>query len=86
MILGVPLEAIDEDYKLTDEALVAERDERLVEIREIGLTEDFATTAKDMIVQTERHLQDRYGGLDNYLDLIGFGEPDRIRLRALLMS
>ena len=36
---------------------------RMVEIREIGLTEDFAVTAKDMTERLVHHLDERYGEL-----------------------
>lgn len=85
MILDVPAPAIEHDYFLTDAALLAERDERLVEIHEIGLTDAWANTAEDMISGMEKHLAQKYGGLDGYLDTIGFGEADRAKLREVLL-
>lgn len=85
LTLGVPVSAIDFDYQLSDEALVPERESRLKEIREIGLTDDFGDTAPDLIQQTAQHLDARYGGLDAYLDGIGFGAAQRERLRDLLL-
>lgn len=85
MILDVPVSAIEHDYALTDEALIPEREERLVEIRQIGLTDEWADTAKDMIVRIEQHLNEKYGGLDAYLDGIGFGADDRARVRDALL-
>lgn len=85
MILDVPIPAIEHDYRLTDKELVPEREERLVEIREIGLTEEWADTAKDMIVSIETHLVEKYGGLDAYLDQIGFGADDRAKVREALL-
>ncbi|KAM6522618.1 hypothetical protein FALCPG4_012253 [Fusarium falciforme] len=85
MILDVPVAAIEHDYALTDEALIPEREERLVEIRQIGLTDEWADTAKDMIVRIEQHLNEEYGGLDAYLDGIGFDADDRARVRDALL-
>ncbi|KAM5377456.1 hypothetical protein ACJZ2D_004995 [Fusarium nematophilum] len=85
MILDVPISAIEHDYGLSDDALIPEREERLVEIRQIGLTDDWADTAADMIVRIKQHLDDRYGGLDAYLDSIGFGAGDRARVREALL-
>ena len=85
MILDVPIPAIEHDYVLTDAALLAERAERLVEIREIGLTDAWASTAEDMISGMEKHLAREYGGLDGYLDSIGFGQADRTKLREVLL-
>ena len=85
MILGVPIPAIEHDYSLTDEALIPERNERLVEIHEIGLTDEWVDTAKDFIEKVEQHLNDKYSGLDNYLDQIGFGGEDRVKVRDALL-
>jgi protein tyrosine/serine phosphatase len=84
MIIGVPLEAIDHDYRLSDRELAPEKESRLAEIREIGLTEEFAETAKDMVERTAEHLDTKYGGLDNYLDGLGFGKEKREKLRENL--
>ncbi|CAM1508490.1 Fc.00g053380.m01.CDS01 [Cosmosporella sp. VM-42] len=85
LILGVPIPAIEHDYSLTDEALIPEREERLVEIHEIGLTDEWADTAKDFVVRVEQHLNERYGGLDKYLDEIGFGGEARVKVRETLL-
>lgn len=85
LILDVPLEAIEHDYLLTNGALESEREERLVEMREIGLTDDWFDTAPDMIARIAQHLDDVYGGVVEYLDKIGFDRDDRQRLRELLL-
>lgn len=86
MMLGVPLEAIEHDYFLTDAALQGEGlDERLAEIRSIGLPVQWAGTAEDMITGIQDHLKTTYGGLDAYLDGIGFLEEDRARVRENLL-
>jgi protein tyrosine/serine phosphatase len=85
MTLGVSLEAIDFDYQLSEEALLPEKESRLAEIREIGLTQEFGSTAKDLIDKMAQHVRTRYGGLDGYLDGIGFGEEKRTQLRGLLL-
>ncbi|KAH7008034.1 protein-tyrosine phosphatase-like protein [Ilyonectria destructans] len=85
MILGVPIPAIEYDYGLTDAALLEGRDERIAEVRQIGLTEEWVSTAPGMIVGIEQHLKTRYGGLDSYLDSIGFGAGDRAMVRETLL-
>ena len=85
MILGVPLDAISHDYMLSEDELLPEKEERLREIREIGLTDEFANVAPDMVSRTAEHLNESYGGVDGYLDRIGFMEGDRQRLREILL-
>ncbi|KAK2598950.1 hypothetical protein QQS21_005555 [Conoideocrella luteorostrata] len=85
MILDVSLDAIEHDYILTDAALAEERNERLAEIRQIGLTDDWAATSPAMVTGVQKHLQAKYGGLHAYLDGIGFDSTERANLRHLLM-
>ncbi|ODA77384.1 hypothetical protein RJ55_07012 [Drechmeria coniospora] len=85
MILDVPVSAIEHDYFLTDAALLSSRDERLAEVREIGLSDEWASTAEDMITGMDEHLVQKYGGLNAYLDHIGFGEAARTKLRDVLL-
>lgn len=85
MILGVPLKAIEHDYLLTDAAIQEGYDERLAEIRAIGLPDHWAGTSKDMIIELHNHIEDRYGGLRGYLDSIGFLEEDRAKVTQSLL-
>ncbi|KAL0944081.1 tyrosine serine protein [Colletotrichum truncatum] len=85
LILDVPLKAIEYDYSLTQGALESEREERLKEMREIGLTDDWFDTAPDMIAKIAQHLDSVFGGVQGYLDMIGFNQDDRRRLKELLL-
>lgn len=42
-MLGVPIEAIDFDYRMSEEELLPEKPARMAEITSIGLSEEFAT-------------------------------------------
>lgn len=85
MILGVPLEAIEHDYFLTDVALKDSQAERMAEIRTIGLPGHWAGTASNMISGIHQHLTDTYGGLNAYLDGIGFLEQERSKVKDNLL-
>lgn len=93
MALGrgaVPLTAVRHDYMLTGEALAAgeagpDREARLAEVREIGLGREFGDVAPDLVERLAAHLDERYGGLEAYLDGVGFGEEERQRLREALL-
>lgn len=82
MILDVPMPAIEHDYFLTDHSLAREREQLTSEVLSVGLTEAWAYTDKGMMTGLKMHLDDRYGGLNSYLDSIGFDEP----LRALVQE
>ncbi|PHH81190.1 hypothetical protein CDD80_24 [Ophiocordyceps camponoti-rufipedis] len=85
MALRVPIPAIEHDYSMSDAALVADIDKRLADLRETGFPEEWASTAKNMVPGVQAHLADKYGGIDGYLDSIGFGEDDRIKLSEALL-
>lgn len=85
MILGIAPEAIEYDYHQTDAARAELLDARIAEVREAGLADDFARTAPPMVMAVRMHLERRYGGLEKYLDSIGFVDEDRIQMRATLL-
>ncbi|KAG6312410.1 hypothetical protein E4U44_003394 [Claviceps purpurea] len=85
MILNTPIDAIEHDYFLTNRGLEAENAQILTEVRQIGLTEEWATTSPVMIRGLQKHLLAKYGGLNAYLDGIGFGADLRAGLRERLM-
>lgn len=85
LICGVPVEVIQYDYHLSDEKLLSEEQSRLVEIREMGLGDDFAKTAPGFVEGIVDHLESQHGGLDKYLDSIGFGSDKRAALREKLL-
>lgn len=84
LICQVPIEAIQYDYHLSDEKLLSEEQARLVEIRQMGLGDDFAKTAPGFVRGIVDHLESRHGGLAKYLDSIGFAGDKRASLREKL--
>ena len=82
-LLGVPLEAINQDYLMTDGELDSEREERLKEIRSIGLDDSFAYCDKDMVENVNKHLLEK-GGIENYLDSCGVTEEMRTKVKQIL--
>lgn len=85
-ILDVPIKAISHDYVMSEPELLPERESRLVEIKQIGLTDDFAGCPSDWVDKMHGHLQEKYGGIDGYCKTIGFTEDDRKRLVGVLKA
>jgi protein-tyrosine phosphatase len=71
LLLDVPLDSITYDYCLSESELLPEQESRLREIKEIGLTEEFAKTPRNWIPELHRHLGWKYGGVRGYLSKIG---------------
>ncbi|KAI1818055.1 tyrosine/serine protein phosphatase [Poronia punctata] len=80
LALRVPPQAVAHDYLLSQAGIEPEREARLVEILEIGLTPAWLDCPPEMIDRVRGHLDVRYGGVDGYLDSIGFQREDRMRL------
>ena len=76
-LLEMPLDAITNDYMMSEEELQPEMEARLIEIKSIGLTEDFARCPKDWIAEMDRYLREKHGGVREYLKAIGFSEEDQ---------
>ncbi|OTA83093.1 hypothetical protein M434DRAFT_36876 [Hypoxylon sp. CO27-5] len=84
MVLKVPTEAITYDYMLSQAGLEPEREARLEEFREIGLTAEWADCPQHFVPRVEDHINTKYGGINGYLDSIGFEDSERQRLIEVL--
>ncbi|KAI0544112.1 protein-tyrosine phosphatase-like protein [Xylaria curta] len=84
LILRVPTDAIEHDYLLSQPGLDPERQERVAEMVQIGLTPAWGDCPPDLIQRVRGHLDVRYGGVEGYLDSIGFGADDRARFVEVL--
>ncbi|KAK6952265.1 hypothetical protein Daesc_006800 [Daldinia eschscholtzii] len=80
----VPTDAISHDYLLSRQGLAPDRGSRLQEIREIGLTPEWGDVPDDFVESIRGHLRAKYGGVEGYLDGIGFGKDERERLAEVL--
>jgi protein-tyrosine phosphatase len=85
-MLGVPLDIVRAEYAPSNPLLEPIRASMIKEVEEIGMDADY-TRAPEVVVDTVwNFLHEEYGGIDGYLDAIGFGEPKRKTLRKLLQD
>lgn len=82
----VPTEAIVDDYSRSELELVSEFEERMEEIRAIGLDEDYTRCPPGFVKATTEYLDSRYGGVRGYLDRIGVGVELQERIRMKLVA
>ncbi|CDM34999.1 hypothetical protein DTO013E5_3103 [Penicillium roqueforti] len=78
----VPVEAIVEDYSRSEMELVSEFEERMEEIRALGLGEDYTRCPPGFVRDTTEYLETRYGGVKGYLESVGVGFEMQERIRA----
>jgi protein-tyrosine phosphatase len=86
LLLDIPLEARSSDYCKSEEELLPEREGRIVEMRSVGFTEDFAGCPKDWVKKMDEHLQEKYGGVKGYCQVIGFSEEEQEKLLGNLRA
>jgi protein tyrosine/serine phosphatase len=84
MLLTTPAKAVQADYMRTSTELIPEREEKLVEIRSIGLTEEFADCDPDMVSLVHSHINDKYGNVETYLEQCGVCRKVQRRVRDIL--
>ncbi|KAJ7802215.1 protein-tyrosine phosphatase-like protein [Mycena olivaceomarginata] len=84
-VLGVPLEQVKADYALSNAGLAPVRASMIKEVEEIGMDADYTKAPPEVVETVWNFLQTEYGGVDEYLDLIGFPEQKRRTLRKLLL-
>jgi protein-tyrosine phosphatase family protein len=77
--------AIEHDYVASEQGLAQFANTRLKEISRIGLTEAWGKTDPKLIRALDEHLNTAHGGIDGYLDSIGFTAEERTLLRELLL-
>lgn len=82
---AVPAAAISDDYRRSELELVAEFEERMREIRALGLGEDYTRCPPGFVEAVTQYLQDKYGGVKGYLAGIGIDEEMQEHIRQKLL-
>ncbi|KAB8216134.1 protein-tyrosine phosphatase-like protein [Aspergillus novoparasiticus] len=79
-------EAMTADYVRSEPELVVEVEERMKEIRKLGLSEDYTKCPDGFTTEIRRHLQERYGGVDGYLRFVGVEKKKLDVIREALVA
>jgi protein-tyrosine phosphatase len=85
LLCDVNLDAIVSDYTLSEPELESEKEERMKEIRSIGLDESFAKCPPQFCQLVLDHLNAKYGGIAKYLEGIGVNRSQQQTIRQLLL-
>jgi protein-tyrosine phosphatase len=84
MLLGVPLGAIDGDYMLSSYELAPEKNEKLIEVQSIGLTDDFIDCDPGLVYIVDRHIRNNYGSVERYLVEAGVSLKMQLKVKQIL--
>lgn len=80
----VPAPAIADDYVRSELELIPEFEDRIVEIRALGLDESYTRCPPGFVRDTTNYLDERYGGVGKYLAGIGVDEAMQEGIRQRL--
>ncbi|KAJ3999318.1 protein-tyrosine phosphatase-like protein [Lentinula boryana] len=83
--LRIPLKFVKADYVLSNQGLDRVRASMINEVLEIGMDEKYTQAPEELVDEVWKFLEDR-GGVDMYLDELGFGPSKRQKLRGLLLE
>jgi protein-tyrosine phosphatase len=84
MLLATPLHSIQADYMRTAAELMVEREDKLLEVHSIGLTDEFADCDPNLVALVEFHIRTRFGGIEEYLEQCGVTSKTREAVRKIL--
>lgn len=85
LLLEVPLDAITADYVASEKELEGEMLERLEEIKQLGLGEEFAGCPLGFVQEICTHIE-QGGGINEYLKRIGINQETQIMISENLLG
>lgn len=86
LLLKIPMPVIEADYKLSQRELLPEREDKIREVRSIGLPDSFADCPDDWVSTVTTWIEETYGSVEAYLKGIGVGEEMQESIRAALLE
>ncbi|KAK3718307.1 hypothetical protein LTR37_005120 [Vermiconidia calcicola] len=84
LLCDVPRKAIDADYRMSESELAPEREEKVAEIRSIGLPDSFADCPGDWVETVCKYIDEACGVVEEYLESCGVGAEQQAKLKNAL--
>lgn len=85
LLCNVDVAAISKDYTLSESELQPEYEERMKEIRSIGLDESFAKCPPTFVSEMIQFIGSQYGNVGKYLNSIGIQQQQITQIRQILL-
>lgn len=82
---SVPDAAIARDYMRSEPELLVEAEERLKEVRALGIPDEYLKCPKGFPGAIREYLDEKYGGVEGYLKFAGIGKEEREEIRSKLL-
>lgn len=84
LLCDVDATAISNDYTMSERELQPEFEERMKEIRSIGLDESFAKCPETFVHEMAKFIRSQYGSTEAYLKSIGVSDQQINQVRTLM--
>ncbi|KAF2013632.1 hypothetical protein BU24DRAFT_411355 [Aaosphaeria arxii CBS 175.79] len=78
------IDIISKDYLESEEGLNSERDEMLIELNRVGISPTFTRCPPNMVSEIYAHLEENYGGTEEYLQAAGVSYQQIKKIRSIL--
>ena len=86
LMLKVPMTAIISDYRASERELESEMEERIGDIRKVGLREDFAKCPEEFATAVALYIAERCGGIERYLaEMAGVDDGMQRRIGEIML-
>ncbi|KAK7522150.1 protein-tyrosine phosphatase-like protein [Phyllosticta citriasiana] len=85
-LLGEDPAGVKRDYEASADGLASEREQRVREIREIGLMEEWADVWVGLVEEVDAWLKSEWGGVEGYLDYAGVSREVQERVKRILLA
>jgi len=83
MLLHVSAEVINKDYMLSS-YLALEKNEKLLEMHLIGLSNDFANCSPNLVYIVDKYIKTNYGSVEQYLVKAGVSLQMQLKVKHIL--
>ncbi|KAL2045998.1 hypothetical protein N7G274_001445 [Stereocaulon virgatum] len=86
LLCDIPVDAISADYMASERELASEREERLKEMKNIGMGEEFASCPAEWADEMVRYIEEVQGGVGRYMERIGVSQEMQERIRGTMLE
>ena len=82
----VPVEAMADDYVRSETELLPEMEERMKEIKAIGLDESYVKCPAGFTQAIKDYIDSKHGGVETYLLSVGVSQELQEKVRSMLLA
>ncbi len=86
LLLEIPPHVVSADYVASERYLLPEKEARMQDLKEMGLSEDFAGCPGNFVEEVHDHIMKTYGSLQGYLQRIGVDQAMQEKIEQNMLE